>query len=154
MQSNSQENVTFVAIPKKEIFSSMSNDFKIYSVDVDASKYPDIKPTQYNTVTIKGVMQKLTIGVEYTVLATEKWDNKYSSFNYEVETVSLNKPSSSMGMYEFLKEILTERQATTLYNTYPDIVNIVMEDRGNEIDVSKLNGIGQKTLVKIVNYQN
>lgn len=150
MQSNSQENVTFVAIPKKEIFSSQSNDFKIYSVDVDVSKYPGIKLTQYNTVTIKGVMQKLTIGVEYTVLATEKWDNKYNSFNYEVENISLNKPSSSMSMYEFLKEILTERQATTLYNTYPNIVNIVMEDRDNEIDVSKLNGIGQKTLVKIV----
>ena len=54
-------------------------------------------------------------------------------------------------MFIFLSEILTNRQAETLYNNYPDIVDRVKENRLDDIDLSKLKGIGEKTFKKIVN---
>ena len=52
-------------------------------------------------------------------------------------------------MYLFLQEILTLQQAETLYETYPDIVSRVMENRLDDIDLSKLKGIKEFTFAKI-----
>ena len=44
-----------------------SDDFKVYAVDVNKNKYPDIKLNKFGNVSISGELSDLTIGVEYEV---------------------------------------------------------------------------------------
>lgn len=143
------KNVKFNGKVVKKIFIADKGDFKIYAVEVDKKQFSDIKMTIYNNVTIKGIMPVLTINQEYEILAEEIWDSNRQSYSYNISSIQMLKPRDSNGMYEFLKEILTERQAKTLYDQYPNIVDLVMSNQDDCIDLSKLNGIGQATYKKI-----
>lgn len=126
-----------------------SDSFSVYAMDVDKFQYPDIKQNKYGNVGISGELHDLITDVEYEVEATES-DTKYG-VSYKVVKIKRDEPTSVEETYLFLKEILTENQAYTLVTQYPDIIAIVKENRLNEIDVSKLKGIGEKSLEKIKN---
>lgn len=126
-----------------------SDSFSVYAMDVDKFQYPDIQQNRYGNVGISGELHDLITDVEYEVEATES-DTKYG-VSYKVVKIKRDEPTSVEETYSFLKEILTENQAYTLVNQYPDIIAIVKENRLNEVDVSKLKGIGEKSLEKIKN---
>lgn len=125
-----------------------SENFKTYAVDVDKEKYPSIKFTKYKNVTIVGDIPPLTIGIEYEIAATEEF-NKYG-YSYRVKHIRMEIPTTNEDMFMFLQEILTAKQAIALWNEYPDIVQRVRENRLDDIDLSKLKGIGEYTFNKIV----
>lgn len=50
-----------------------------------------------------------------------------------------------------MREILTENQANVLCNAYPDIVDMVINNRLNNIDLSKTPGIKEYTFEVIKN---
>lgn len=124
-------------------------DFRIFAVDVDKKQYPDIKHTKYGNVSILGELHELTIGVEYEILATEQI-SKYG-VSYKVLNIKRNVPTTQEDMLLFLKEILTPNQAKVLYENYPDIVQRVKENRLDDIDLNKLNGIKEYTFNVIKN---
>lgn len=126
-----------------------SDSFSVYAMDVDKLLYPDIQQNRYGNVGICGELHDLITDVEYEVEATES-DTKYG-VSYKVTKIKRDEPTSVEETYSFLKEILTENQAYTLVTQYPDIIAIVKENRLNEVDVSKLKGIGEKSLEKIKN---
>lgn len=116
-----------------------TEDFKIYAVDVDKKKYPDIKQNKYSNVTILGELPELTIGVEYEIVAVEQ-TTKYG-ISYKVLNIKRDMPTTEEDMYIFLSEILTANQARVLWENYPDIVQRVKENRLDDIDLNKLKGI-------------
>lgn len=118
-------------------------DYKIYALDVDKEIYPEIKFTKYGNATITGEMHELGIGIEYEIKAIEQ-NTKYG-YSYKVLNIRRDKPKSASDMYIFLEEILTLKQANTLYEIYPDIVDRVMNDRLDDIDLNKLPGIKEYT---------
>lgn len=118
-------------------------DYKIYAVDVEKEKYPDIKFTKYGNATITGEMHELGVGIEYEIKAIEE-NTKYG-YSYKVLNIRRNKPTTASDMYVFLSEILTIQQAQTLYEVYPDIVDRVMTSRLDDIDLNKLKGIKEYT---------
>lgn len=124
-----------------------TSDFKIYAVDVDKNKYPEIKQNKYNNVGILGELSDLTIGVEYEITAEEQ-TNKYGT-SYKVINLRRDLPTTTEGTYLFLSEILTENQARTLIENYPNIIQMVKDDDLDDIDFSKLKGIKEKTFEKI-----
>lgn len=126
-----------------------SDSFSVYALDVDKTTYPDIKQNKYKNVGICGELQDLITDVEYEIEATEQ-DTKYG-VSYKVIKIKRDEPTTKEETYAFLREILTANQAETIINNYPDIITIVKENRTNEIDVSKLKGIGNKSLEKIKN---
>lgn len=126
-----------------------SDSFSVYALDVDKTTYPDIKQNKYKNVGICGELQDLITDVEYEIEATEQ-DTKYG-VSYKVVKIKRDEPTTKEETYAFLREILTANQAETIINNYPDIIAIVKENRTNEIDVSKLKGIGNKSLEKIKN---
>ena len=126
-----------------------SDSFSVYALDVDKTNYPDIKRNKYGNVGICGELQDLIADVEYEIEATEQ-DTKYG-VSYKVVKIKRDEPTTKEETYAFLREILTANQAETIINNYPDIIAIVKENRTNEIDVSKLKGIGNKSLEKIKN---
>lgn len=114
-------------------------DYRIYAVDVEKEKYPDIKFTKYGNATITGEIHELGVGIEYEIKAIEE-NTKYG-YSYKVLNIRRNKPTTASDMYVFLSEILTIQQAQTLYEVYPDIVDRVMTNKLDDVDLNKLKGI-------------
>lgn len=122
-------------------------DYKIYAMDVNKKDYPDIKQNKYNNISILGELSDLTLGVEYEITAEEQ-TNKYGT-SYKVINLRRDMPTTTEGTYLFLSEILTENQARVLVESYPDIIQKVKDNDLDDIDISKLKGIGEKTFAKI-----
>jgi exodeoxyribonuclease V alpha subunit len=121
--------------------------FSVYALDVDKTKYPLIKLNKYGNAGICGDLFDLITGVEYEIEAIEE-DTKYG-ISYKVLKIRRDEPTTKEETYAFLREILTCNQSDTLIDAYPDIISMVKEDRLNEVDISKLKGIGEKSFEKI-----
>lgn len=124
-----------------------SEGFSVYALDVDKTKYPLIKLNKYGNAGICGDLFDLITGVEYEIEAIEE-DTKYG-VSYKVLKIRRDEPTTKEETYAFLREILTCNQANTLIDTYPDIISMAKENRFNEVDISKLKGIGKKSFEKI-----
>lgn len=124
-----------------------SEGFSVYALDVDKTKYPLIKLNKYGNAGICGDLFDLITGVEYEIEAIEE-DTKYG-VSYKVLKIRRDEPTTKEETYAFLREILTCNQADTLIDAYPDVISMVKEDRLNEVDISKLKGIGEKSFEKI-----
>lgn len=124
-------------------------DYKIYAVDVNKKDYPDIKQNKYGNVSILGELSDLTLGVEYEIAAEEQM-NKYGT-SYKVTNIKRDLPTTVEGTYLFLSEILTDNQARVLIENYPNIIQKVKDNDLDDIDLSKLKGIGERTFEIIKN---
>ena len=120
-----------------------SDEYKIYGCSVNSFEYPQIQIGKYGTATIKGNVQELNLGVEYTVKAKEISD-KYG-VGYEVINIKREKPTTLAATRNFLYEILTPNQTDTLLEAYPDIVDRIMNNRLDDIDLNKTKGIKDYT---------
>lgn len=144
--NTNNKSIEFVGRVERQIYSS--EDYKMYSVLVDREKYPNIKFTKYGSATIGGNLHSLTPGVEYLIKATEKNSNR--GYMYNVINIRKTDLKTEGDVYDFLQEILTFNQASELYRTYPNIVDLVMSgDADKKVDLSKLHGIGQYTFERI-----
>lgn len=127
------------------IFSSET--FKCYAVDVDTKKYPEIKLNRYKNATIIGDLPNLAEDIEYEITAVEK-EGKYG-LSYSVLNIRRDIPTTSEEVYSFLSSILTANQAKTICENYPNILDIIKENRLNEIDLNRLKGIKEYTFERI-----
>lgn len=110
---------------------------------MNSFEYPQIQIGKYGTCTVKGNVQELNLGVEYTVKAKEISD-KYG-VGYEVINIKREKPTTLAATRNFLYEILTPNQTDTLLEAYPDIVDRIMNNRLDDIDLNKTKGIKDYT---------
>ncbi len=118
-------------------------DYKIYAVTVNKNNYPNIKQNKYGNVSILGELSDLTLGVEYEITAEEQI-NKYG-ISYHVINIKRDIPTTVEDTFTFLSEILTYNQAKVLVENYPNIIQKVKDNDLDDIDLSKLKGIGEKT---------
>lgn len=133
--------MNFKCTPERLVFNS--DEYKIYGCSVNSFEYPNIQVSKYNTATIKGNVQELNLGVEYTVKAKEISD-KYG-VGYEVINIKREKPTSLATTRNFLYEILTPNQTDTLLEVYPDIVDRIMNNRLDDVDLNRTKGIKDYT---------
>ena len=140
------QEVNFIGTVVRCIYQS--DDYRIYALDVDKNKYPDIKRSKYNTVTACGELPELSDGLSYEIKAVEQ-QGKYG-YSYKVSNIRQDVLRNSYDMYLFLQEILTPNQADQLWEHYPDIVQRVKENRLDDVDLKKLKGIKEATFAKIV----
>ena len=137
----SEKIVDFKCTPERLVFNS--DEYKIYGCSVNSFEYPNIQVSKYNTATIKGNVQELNLGVEYTVKAKEISD-KYG-VGYEVINIKREKPTTLAATRNFLYEILTPNQTDTLLEAYPDIVEKIMNNRLDDVDLNRTKGIKDYT---------
>ena len=140
-----QKQYKFKGVIEKCVYNSP--DFKIYAVNTTKGKYPELKKNKYGNISVLGEISDLTLGVEYEFTA-EEHISKYGT-GYKVINLRRDLPTTVEGVYIFLSEILTENQARVLVENYPDIIQKVKNDDLEDIDFSKLKGIGEKTFEKI-----
>ena len=135
----------FKATPIKCLYNS--EDYKIYACTIDGFNYPQIKVSKYGTVTIKGDIQELNLDCEYIIKASEMKD-KYG-VSYQVVNIRSEKPVTLSNSRTFLQEILTYQQAETLLSVYPDIIDRIINNKLDDIDLTKTKGIKETTFAKI-----
>ena len=128
-------------MPERLVYNS--DEYKIYGCSVNSFEYPNIQVSKYGTATIKGNVQELNLGVEYTVKAKEISD-KYG-VGYEVINIKREKPTTLVTTRNFLYEILTPNQTDTLLEAYPDIVDRIINDKLDDVDLNKTKGIKDYT---------
>ena len=131
----------------REVYKA--DDFRVYGMNVSKDDYPDVKRNKYNNVGISGNLPVLDEGIEYEVVGLETMSK--NGYSYKVLNIRRDVPKSKEDMFLFLQEILTENQANILFKHYPDIVERVKENRLDDIDLSKLNGIKEKRFEQIKN---
>lgn len=142
------ETIVFDCTAKKKMFDK--NDFKIYAVEVDQRKFPNIAVDPvYNTAKIIGTnIYELDILKNYTITAVPKNNSKYG-VSYEVVSITTEEPKTEADIRAFLQTILTSNQTNQIMEHYPNIIQLIKEERTNEIDFSKLKGITPKRFEKI-----
>jgi len=126
----------------------ISDEFKIYVVDVDTIKYPDVKPNKSGDFIIVGNIPSLVPNTEYGIKAKIEI-NKNFGIQYKVQNIKVDKPTTVESSRKFLSEILTDKQTNTLLDVYPNIIDKVTKNDLDDIDLSKLNGIGDFIFDKI-----
>ena len=148
-----EEIFKFNMSPIAERFYNDDTLYGIYKFSTDkelpSSKKEDNmfdESKSYTSILI-GKMQKLTIGLDYMCEAKKVYNKKYKQWQYEVEKVIPETPNSMESQSKFLKCIITETQADTLLNAYPNIVEMIM--KGEPVDLSKTKGIKEFTFKKI-----
>lgn len=135
--------IEFTATIERKIWEDESSSFRIYATNVDPVEIAklNLKRTKYGNVAIQGTLHELGEGLDYQIKAEEI--NGKNGYSYKVINISRNRPKNAEDMYLFLKEILTPEQARVMWEAYPDIVQRVIEDRVEDIDLSKTCGIKQ-----------
>lgn len=108
----------------------------------------DFQP--YYVSCIAGKMQQLYVGSEYEFVAHAEYNSKYKEWNYIPTTVTAIAPSSVEESKLFLAALVTENQAKTLLDEYPNIIQDIINNT-DHVDVNKLHGIGEKTYANIRN---
>ena len=78
------------------------SNFKAYAVEVDETKYPDIKLNKYQNVSVIGDFQSLIIDVEYRFKAIEE-ETKYG-ISYKAFIAERKIPTTIQEKEKFLKE--------------------------------------------------
>ena len=113
--------ITFKAKVIKNRYNS--EDFKIYVVDVDDNIYKNIKTNKNKEYIIVGNTPNLIPDIEYSITATEEI-NKSFGYQYKVKNIRRDKPTDYNTSMNFFKEIITEKQAKTLLDVYPNIKSL------------------------------
>lgn len=139
--SEQNKPVTFTGTVARQIYGA-EDDFRIYAMNVDKTKYPNVKFNKYGNVSIQGELSELMPEMVYEITG-EEIASKYG-YSYKVINIRCEEPDSAHSMYLFLSQVLTQNQADALWEHYPDIVSRVKEDRLDDVDLSKLHGIGEK----------
>lgn len=141
------ERVTFDCQLEKCLFQK--DGFYIYAMKVDQFKYPKIVVSKYGTVTILGNnLYELEFKQMYNVIAEPK-ETKYG-ISYEVVNISFDQPQTEDDVRNYLMTVLTKNQAEQIMKHYPNIMDLVAQDRVNEIDINKLKYISQRNLDIII----
>lgn len=142
----------------KEFFYNEDSSWGSYKIETESS-IPYFKFAVKNSFSklnnggyegsISGNMQKLEENVEYIVKGCL---NKHQKYGYSIEPTYIlpTIPKTRSQQESFLRSLITPKQADTLLQEYPNIVQNVMD--GNcEIDFSKLKGITNNNFVDIKN---
>ena len=131
--------------PKRE--ADNKGDFRIYSCKTESQ---NVILNDYNRISIKGIMQRLEIGVEYDAqIRLEKIDPQYGA-TYNVLSIYQDIPETMDGQKAFLATMITEAQLKEIYFTYPDedIVKLFVDDK---FDYKKVKGFGPVVYQRVKN---
>ncbi|QWU14416.1 exodeoxyribonuclease V alpha subunit [Paenibacillus sophorae] len=131
--------------PKRE--ADNKNDFRIYSCN---TKNDEIMLNTFDRLSIKGIMQRLELGVEYEAqIELDKVDPRFGA-SYNVLSIYQDVPQTMEGQQAFLSTLMTELQLKEVYKTYPDedIVQLIIDDK---FDYDKVRNFGPVVYKRIRN---
>lgn len=133
----------------RELHYGEDTNYAIYSVTplISSKDIDNIEYNQFGNITLKGYMPKLEKDKNYKAEIIPKEDKKYG-LGYEVKFVFEDRMSSKEEQALFLKTFISEAMVEKLLNEYPNdsLIELIKNDK---IDVTKVKGLGDKTLASI-----
>lgn len=141
----------FLANITYPIYYNQQSNFGIYEFTCK-EKLPYTKPylkldKDMYIGCLTGNMQQLDCDTEYKIEAKLKLNKKYKKYDYEIINITSEKPTTLSQQQKFLEVLCNKKYAHNLLSVYPNVVEDIMN--GMHIDISKVNGIGEKTFQKI-----
>lgn len=134
------------------VFNVLTDQHLPYSVEYDSCPFDifddDKSQDKQYVVSVCGKVQHLFVGSEYEFIAYPQFSSKYNSWSYTPVSVTALAPKTQAEAQFFLEAILTTNQAKTILEHYPNIVQEVIDGHDN-VDVSKLSGIGSVTWTRL-----
>lgn len=126
----------------KELFYNEGSMFGAYGFRFEGENNPLIKVhPQWNNFSIGGEVQQLTEGKAYTVVFKESFDERKQIDTYTFVRVESDGIQGREAHTEFIKEILTEKQANGILNEFPNNENIVYDILEDKVDLTQVKGI-------------
>lgn len=139
--------VRFNAVVNRFIFTDNKTEESKYQVQViNELEGGRIFKNRRGLTNISGQMPDLADGNTYEFLAVTEIDETYGAF-YKVKEVSIYIPETNRSKIVFLKNHVGEVKASKIIDVYPDAINMLMNDQ--DIDISKIYGVGPKTMEKL-----
>ena len=151
------EEIKFKCVPVTQRYYSEDSSYGVFVFHTkdDIPEYDLVPPSPFQTDTeglkmsmLVGNMQQLYIGSEYEVTATLDYNAKYKSYQYKPKIITSVTPKTEEQQKMFLTSIITDRQAETLLEKYPNIVEDIIKGTDN-VDLKELKGIGETTYQSI-----
>ena len=121
-------------------FQKVSNDC-LFDDEIE-----EMKDKKFST--LAGRMQELVIGGEYFVKAVYKNNATYGD-QYSPIAIYAVVPKTEESQLLFLQSLISPTIAENLIKAYPTVVEDVINKRIDEIDYSKVKGVGKATWMKI-----
>jgi len=158
MKELSNNLLEFVVIPTYELFYNQDTSYGVYrfysteeipyakKTNVNMNIFNDKDEFGYESCLI-GKCQQLSIMIPYTVQARPEYNDKRKQWQYVVKNIIIIKPKTIEEQQQFLQAIVTEKQARSILEVYPNIVQQILDNE--EIDIEPIKGIGQSKFDKI-----
>lgn len=143
--------VSFTGTIKRTVYDS--DRFAVYAVAVpdDVITQNHMKKSKYGDITVSGNISGLSDGSIYDFTCEEQQTKHGYSYDAKKCVGSSDETSEINNIVMFLTTILTENQAFELLKAYPNIVELIMQGKADEVDLSRLHGIGESTFERIKN---
>lgn len=151
------QEVEFTCVAVNQRYYSEESNFGVFvfHTEDDIPEYNEVPTDPFSGIeenvrmsTLAGNMQQLYIGSEYKVKAVLEYNTKFKSYQYKPISIISVVPKTENQQKQFLMSIITEKQTETLIKIYPTIVQDIIDNK-DDVDISKLKGIGEKTYERI-----
>ena len=124
-------------IPEKLVYSN--GDFKIYACTTNNC---EIKLNNWGNCSIKGVMPRLDLGIEYkAIIELDEMHPKYGA-SYKCISIYQDIPESTEGQKEYLATLMTPLQLEEVYKVYSENDDIIELIKERKFDYEKVHGFG------------
>jgi len=148
MNNNNNKVIMLVGKISRELYYNKEKSWGAYGfTTTEKIKSDALSPNKYGNVmfgNIAGKLQPLEVGQKYIMEVTEKYNRKYKRVEFEAVNVYSEIPKTIAQKRNFLSTFLTKLQTDTLLESYPNIINMAINDE--EIDVSILHNISESKI--------
>jgi exodeoxyribonuclease V alpha subunit len=150
MEKSSKE-FDVIFTPLYEMFYSNDSHYGVFEVEIisddeDAHKIVDMIGKQ--NIIVVGNTTRLEKHRKYIAKLTMSTHKKYGK-QFKIVTIYEKTPKSKDEQQMYLRTLLTPRQVQSLLDVYGEEENILEKIMNNEIDISKVHGIGEATFDKL-----
>ncbi|WP_025912026.1 AAA family ATPase [Priestia flexa] len=130
----------------RKMFYSEEGSFGVFAVE-PVTNTKAVKLNKYRNFVVNGKMQQLIDDQEYDLTITETHHPKYGK-GYTVVKVGVKEYTTPQEQQIYIRSIIAPRYAEAIISKYPN-EKIIDLFRNDEIDYSKIKGIGKPTYEKL-----
>lgn len=131
--------------------ANQRTNVKKEEIDTDDKAFDTEAQETISYTTIKGNLGLLHIGTQHIVSGVSNFDPKYHSYTYDINYIQSIKPNTQESSMTFLKSIISPSRAKMCLDAYPNFVRLIIDGKEDEIDLSKIKGVKEKTFENIKN---
>lgn len=146
----------FRIVPVRERYYNEDTSWGVFEFTTydDIPKYQTLNDVfnnneKYKSSTLAGKMQKLYLGADYEVTAILQYNEKFNQYQYSPFSIISIAPKNEDDSIKFLKTLTSENLAKNIINEYPNIIQDVIDGKANELEYSKIKGLGEKSWKRI-----